>query len=303
MKVLIWCLCFFANALITTILKQSGIMLGGIPTMLLFAGTIALARILCKNWDNRKKIKKEEKSKEEITENLDSTDKSLTASKNSEDYSSDELVNSILEFQAEQTIKVMNANESNQPNNENDDDFGLIPKKPIYTLALKSVNGEKEYLNKLYTSNGEKLTYNRRGSMSAEGINGMIDIYDTFLPSGELYKTIYINMYGAYESSKAPNGFVFYSDIIKPDDNVDTSNEDEIITISQEENNAKTKTCYHCGKEVSENSSFCRFCGKNLKQRTRYCRKCGTKVLIDSVFCEHCGTKISVTTAFRRKQL
>lgn len=301
MKILIWFLCFFGYGLITTTLSGAGILLGAIPTMLLLGGTLWLAKVLCKSWDERKKEKQEEKANEETLEALESTNETLTINENNEDNSSDELVNSILEFQAEQTIKVMNANESNQPNNENDDDFGLIPKKPIYTLALKSVNGEKEYLNKLYTSNGEKLTYNRRGSMSTEGINGMIDIYDTFLPSGELYKTIYINMYGAYESSKAPNGFVFYSDIIKPDDNVDTSNEDEISTISQEENNAKTKTCYHCGKEVSENSSFCRFCGKNLKQRTRYCRKCGAKLLIDSVFCEHCGTKISVTTAFRRK--
>ena len=72
-----------------------------------------------------------------------------------------------------------------------------------------SVDGEKEYLNKLYTVNGQKIKYNRRGSMSVDGINGMIDIYDTFLPSGQPYKTIYINMYGAKKSTKAPNGFVF----------------------------------------------------------------------------------------------
>jgi hypothetical protein len=35
----------------------------------------------------------------------------------------------------------------------------------------------------------------------------MIDIYDTFLPSGELYKTIYINMYGEKESKVVPKGF------------------------------------------------------------------------------------------------
>ena len=301
MKVLIWCLCFFANAFITTILKQAGIMLGGIPTMLLFAGTIWLARTLCKSWDERKKAKKEEKSNEKTTEILEATNETLTANEDSEDNTSDELVNSLLKYQAEQTIKNMNANGSDQPNNESDDDFGLVPEKPIYTLALKSVIGEKDYLNKLFTSNGEKITYNRRGSMCSEGVNGMIDIYDTFLPSGELYKTIYLNMYGAYESSKAPLGFVFDNDIIKIDDNVDTSNENEVITISQEENNIQTKICYHCGKEVSASSSFCRFCGKNLKQKTRYCRKCGSKILIDSVYCEHCGTKIGATTMFRRK--
>ncbi len=54
MKALIWFLCIFANALITTLLKESGIILGGIPTVLLFAGTMWLARTLCKKWDTHK---------------------------------------------------------------------------------------------------------------------------------------------------------------------------------------------------------------------------------------------------------
>ena len=43
--------------------------------------------------------------------------------------------------------------------------------------------------------------------MSVDGINGMVDVYDTYLPSGEEYKTIYINMYGASNSTFAPKGF------------------------------------------------------------------------------------------------
>ena len=37
----------------------------------------------------------------------------------------------------------------------------------------------------------------------------MIDIYETFLPSGTPYKTLYINMYGARTSKAAPTGFCF----------------------------------------------------------------------------------------------
>jgi hypothetical protein len=37
----------------------------------------------------------------------------------------------------------------------------------------------------------------------------MVDVYDTYLPSGEEYKTIYINMYGAYNSTFSPKGFCF----------------------------------------------------------------------------------------------
>lgn len=61
MKVLIWFLCIFANALITTIIKYNGIILGAIPSVLLFAGTMWLARTLCKKWDVYKEKKSAEK--------------------------------------------------------------------------------------------------------------------------------------------------------------------------------------------------------------------------------------------------
>ena len=126
----------------------------------------------------------------------------------------DATLNIVFKTQAQATIDALKANACYQPNNESDYDFGLVPKKPIYTLAIKSVDGEKEYLNRLYADNGEKIKYNRRGSTSVDGINGMIDIYDTFLPSGKPYKTIYINMYGAKASISAPEGFKFASDKI-----------------------------------------------------------------------------------------
>jgi hypothetical protein len=122
----------------------------------------------------------------------------------------------ILANHAKETNLAMEANKKNQPNNEANEKFGLVPEMPIYTLATMSVRGEKEYLNKLYTVNGEKITWERRGSLSIEGIHGMIDIYDTFLPSGQPYKTIYINMYGAYKSTKAPVGFVMSDSVFKP---------------------------------------------------------------------------------------
>ena len=127
------------------------------------------------------------------------------------DLTPDDALSAILKFQAKATIDAVEANADGQPDNKSDDDFGLIPEKPIFTLALKSVDGEEEYLDKLYTESGEKIKYTRRGSTSAEGINGMIDIYDTFLPSGQPYKTIYVNMYGAKASASAPKGFKFAS--------------------------------------------------------------------------------------------
>lgn len=124
------------------------------------------------------------------------------------DSSSDPL-KAIMEVQAKETIRVMEANRAAQPNNENDPEFGLVPEKPIFTLATEIVDGQRTYLGKLRTLNGDKITWKRLGSTSVEGINGMIDIYETYLPSGAPYKTLYINMYGARTSKTAPAGFCF----------------------------------------------------------------------------------------------
>lgn len=165
---------------------------------------------------------------------------------------SDDALNAILRIQAEATIDAMNANAAGQPNNEADEDFGLVPEKPIYTLALKSVDGEEEYLNKLHTVDGVKIQYTRRGSMSVAGINGMIDIYDTFLPSGEPYKTIYINMYGAKSSVSAPKGFMFKKEPVI-NSTVDTP---KVASVSAK------RYCSHCGSLINEETKTCTGCGK-----------------------------------------
>ena len=115
----------------------------------------------------------------------------------------------IMEVQAKETIRLMTENCTTQPDNENDPEFGLVPEKPIFTLATEIVDGQRAYLGKLRTANGEKISWKRTGSTFANGINGMVDIYETFLPSGVPYKTLYINMYGARTSKSAPVGFCF----------------------------------------------------------------------------------------------
>ena len=54
MKVLIIFLCLFASALITTLIKEAGVILGAIPTAILYGATVWLARVLCKKWDKHK---------------------------------------------------------------------------------------------------------------------------------------------------------------------------------------------------------------------------------------------------------
>lgn len=51
MKALIWIGCFLGNAIIQTIIKDCGIILGGIPSALLFGATWFIATKLCNKWD------------------------------------------------------------------------------------------------------------------------------------------------------------------------------------------------------------------------------------------------------------
>ena len=101
--------------------------------------------------------------------------------------------------------KAVEANRAAQPQNEADSQFGLVPEKPIYTAGIDE---QERYLQSLRTPTGEPIKWSRRGSMSVHGVHGMIDVYDIYLMSGAEYKTIYINMYGARNSTMAPSGFV-----------------------------------------------------------------------------------------------
>ncbi len=108
--------------------------------------------------------------------------------------------------------KAVEANKAAQPQNEADSQFGLLPEKPIYTAGIDE---QERYLQSLRTPTGEPIKWSRRGSMSVNGIHGLIDVYDIYLQSGAEYKTIYINMYGAKNSTIAPKGFVLMTPAIK----------------------------------------------------------------------------------------
>ena len=205
----------------------------------------------------------QEESAEEITKEVFVSDETAEIFESDlpglENATPKDVLNAIIKIQAEETVKNLKENSKNQPNNEEDADFGLVPEKPIYTLALMSVDGELEYLNKLYTENGVKVKWNRLGSTSVDGVNGLIDIYDTYLPSGEPYKTIYINMYGAKRSEKAPAGFIL--------NNVESKEKQK---KRKKEKKGKTKYCSRCGSVIDNNTKVCTGCGKKYFRGIRF---------------------------------
>ena len=63
-KAMIWMGCIFCFSLVTVFARNSGIILGAIPTTLLFAGMCWLARTLCEKWDPQDKQTTETEHKE-----------------------------------------------------------------------------------------------------------------------------------------------------------------------------------------------------------------------------------------------
>lgn len=99
-----------------------------------------------------------------------------------------------------------------QTQNLDDAQYGLVPEKPVYA---KSVAGSEQYLSKLRTEDGGRITWNRRGSTSVSGVSGMVDIYDCCDSAGKMCGTIYINMYGTQNSNVAPVGFIMEGEKVK----------------------------------------------------------------------------------------
>ena len=56
MKVLIWVVTLFCLALIQTFLRMSGVILGAIPTVILFGAALYIAKALCKSVDQKRMV-------------------------------------------------------------------------------------------------------------------------------------------------------------------------------------------------------------------------------------------------------
>ncbi len=60
MHFLIWFGCLMVDVMITVILKNCGVILGGVPTIILYSITIGMAPLICRKWDRRKSDSKEQ---------------------------------------------------------------------------------------------------------------------------------------------------------------------------------------------------------------------------------------------------
>jgi hypothetical protein len=83
--------------------------------------------------------------------------------------------------------------------------FGLVATNPVPTF---NIFGSKYYLDRLWTDDGQKVRYERRGSIVPAGGTMPVDIYDLTNPKGEPLGAVFISPYHRKNSEKAPKGFV-----------------------------------------------------------------------------------------------
>lgn len=94
-------------------------------------------------------------------------------------------------------------NPYNDNNFLNDEEYGLVPNKPIMTNLIQ---GSESYLNNLTTCDGKSITSHRECSIDLEGISGVVDKYNIY-SNGEKVTDLYLNMYGKSTSIIVPKGF------------------------------------------------------------------------------------------------
>lgn len=85
-------------------------------------------------------------------------------------------------------------------------EFGLDLSNPV---PVNGILSSDRYLEKLKTDNGEKISWERIGSFSANNIKNSIDGYTIFDKDRKQIATIYISPYHKTNSNKVPRGFKF----------------------------------------------------------------------------------------------
>lgn len=82
--------------------------------------------------------------------------------------------------------------------------FGLESTNPI---PINSILDNEIYLSRLRLENGNKITWQRGGSLITDNIVSLIDCYIIFDNKGEIVTTLYFSPYHFKTSNKAPKGF------------------------------------------------------------------------------------------------
>lgn len=83
-------------------------------------------------------------------------------------------------------------------------EFGMAPSNPI---PCKTIFGSTAYLGRLRTLEGDKVGYDRTGSVASDVSEYPVDAYEIRHPNGQKLATFYISPYQKRISGKAPRGF------------------------------------------------------------------------------------------------
>jgi hypothetical protein len=89
-------------------------------------------------------------------------------------------------------------------------EFGYTETNPIPT---NTIFGSISYLGRLQTTDGQKVVYEREGSLTSPAIEHPIDAYFISHPDGTRLATLYFSPYHKRNSEKAPRGFILLKTI------------------------------------------------------------------------------------------
>lgn len=87
---------------------------------------------------------------------------------------------------------------------EKEKQYGIKLEDPIY---VKGTLGLKEFITNLNSLEGNITRWVRTDSVLVKGIPGKVEVYDSYLSTGEKYGTIYINLEGNRAPERLPFGY------------------------------------------------------------------------------------------------
>jgi len=91
-------------------------------------------------------------------------------------------------------------------------EFGLEPTNPV---PVRGIIGNRAYLGKLRTADGQPITWTRDGSTHSQNIGKTIDIYTITNSQAQPIARLYICPYNSMVSRKIPKGFMSEKDFIQ----------------------------------------------------------------------------------------
>ena len=151
--------------------------------------------------------------------------------------------------------------------------IGLDEDNPV---LAGGIDAQKEYISKLCTSDGKRITWTRVGSKYVDAVKAMVDIFTGKDDKGNKYGPIFINMYAKETTTVPVEGFSLESEITSTyDPSTSLIMESINAALTQASNSPSTDGTKTEKVPKTPKKRFCSHCGGEIDSKTKKCTKCG----------------------------